>query len=383
MSGPADVTGWWAEVHQQFTIALAPSLAGMMGAPHATATIAASVSPAITTLGQGYSGSSPGQLILPITLLLNAAGVAVPPGVAGVNLTPAAAFTAAANAGVTPADFAVALAPILAAASTMQAATQIALTPVVAFGGGEHYGATIGLPFTPTIAATGVERYAAALGFALTPAITTTGAYHAPPGPSYDTTSTTGTLAGGKTTSVTINNAANGYILCAINAVASAGTQNGNLADFTVTSGALTATGVKAIQHNNGAGGGVVYLYLLTPVPAGSKTITATAGFIAGNGPLAAVSFTNVNSSVTTTSNFGNSATPSQSTGTVGGSSIALAALGSYSAFSAAATGGTNRVHASDSGSYGLEVNTATTTSTVNGSTPASNIWAGIAVVLS
>lgn len=121
----ASVTGWWAELHAQFALALSPALS--MGVRHYLP-LALSVSPALGMVG---AGRSVGAFQLAVTPAL---GMAAYRTLLALSVTPSLGMAAAARYAATIA---------------------LSVTPALGMGAGERYGRAAALSVTPTLGMVG------------------------------------------------------------------------------------------------------------------------------------------------------------------------------------------------------------------------------------
>ena len=400
MTGPVDVTGWWAEVHKQFTLAFTPSLTGTAGSrTYAQQPLA--LTPVVAAAAQGYSGVSPGQLILPFTLGVTTTATAVPQASMGLSLTSAVAASAQGYSGVTaasmtlpftiqihtasgtpatPGDIQIDITPVLAlgaaGAEHYTAATTLADAVTVAATGAEHYTAAATVADTPAITATGEERYSATAALVFTPAVTTTGILH--PGPAFDAASNGTAIyaAAGTLTWTHPAGAANRDVIVAVGVW--------DVAPTSVKCGSITMTRIGTpygTLNNNGQ----VALYRATGIAAAAQTITvtnATANYQAA----ASVSYTGITSVGTPAGVSWTTSRPTftQSVSCGANQIIVQSFQGTSYGYMTACAGGTSRALATDGAGHNmLTINDATVTTTFTETLTTNDIGSGIAVVLS
>jgi hypothetical protein len=394
MTGPVDVTGWWAEIHQKFTLAFTPSLVGVAGS-RSYAQQPLALTPVLAAGGQGHSGVSTGQLILPFAVAVTTVGAAVPQASMGLALPSAVAASAQGHSGVTAATMTLPFTVQIAASSGVPATpatAQIDVTPTLALAaaGAEHYTAattladavtvtTAGaaryaaaapLSDTAAITATGAERYSAAAGLSLTPAVTATGTLAA--APIFDAVSTTGAGPGAFPATWTHPAGAASrdvYVVVAMYNDTPTSVKCGTFAMTLVgtASGTLNSTGQVSIYRTTGIG-------------AATKTMTVTATN-QSSWAATSISYSGVTSVATPTKVLFTTAPASYSQATTcAANQIVLQAFqNSSDAFFTAYSGGTSRAMIANM----LTVSDATANTTFTATLTTGDYGSGIAVVLS
>jgi hypothetical protein len=163
MSTTPDVTGWWAEVHKQFIVALPLALADT-ALTRFTAGFPITFTPAITVGAQGYSGHSAATVPIALTLAVTPTATAVPQATLPIALT----LSVTPTGTLAPqANFALGLAPalgILASPNAGHSTGSFAVdtTPTVGITQGTAQAGAATVDTTPTLTFTGAEHYTAA-----------------------------------------------------------------------------------------------------------------------------------------------------------------------------------------------------------------------------
>lgn len=307
------VTGWWAEVHKSFGLALTPSL------------------------GFDATSSTPADFGLSLTPAIGMAATGTSKAAFGLTFTPQIGMFAAKT------GFGLMLTPEIgmAAAARYVAAFGLTLTPAIGMAAGEHYARDFGLAFTPAIGVSANGTSKAAFGLTLTPSVGMAGLGHSgiafdAAGSSYSGTGSTSTISGTETHTATLG--ADAFVTVrwqkTVGAVAPT---------RTVTYGGTPMTSLGAIGANNAAltaNSAFVELFHLGTVPSGAQTVAATVTVASGvltQLAIGSISYTGVGSIGSLQTAFGSGSSNSISATSVAGH-IALnsmmaggATLSSYS----------------------------------------------------
>jgi hypothetical protein len=268
-------TGWWAEYHADFSLAVSPTVS-LAVRPKFALTFTPS-------LALAAAERDAGQFSLAVT----------PTVAAAASSRSAAAFSIAAqiDLGMTTThvgNFALAVTPAVtfAAAEREPGAISVSVTPALALSGAGHNAASVNLAATPSIGITGADRQPGAVGLSVTPSLGMAATGHdgtvsvqrlgAGTG-ARSTTAVSGTITATWTSFNITASDANTVVIVPV-AVSAGGT----ITDPTVTYGGVTMQRLQPAFNAISTGtstsaGSLQFFYLFNP-PTGAQTVSVAQG---------------------------------------------------------------------------------------------------------
>lgn len=324
---------WYAKVYKKFTISVPPNFdAGVDGAGF-TKDVGVSLAP-------DFSFDGAGRSVKAFTISVPVHTDFVPPSHAGaISVTLPPSLTVSGK-------------------GRMPAAFSVSTPPAVHVTGKEHYTKTLGLSLPPTF------------GFTKT-------ANQGVSPPVYSLTGTSGAADGSSTVTGSVNPTSTSYVVVAVNVAFPLGARTIS----SVTCGGTAMTSLGAVDHNNTSTVGRTYLYGLSGVSTGSKSLVATfSGSVYG--VLQSVAFTGATSAGTAQTGFGSGTSLSQSATCTSGQALVQAFGNRYGGFTSP-SGGTNRFNGVSAQAYGsMSLSTATASVGFTATASSNEPWAAIAVPL-